>query len=152
MHLTNKTLEYLTSSVQSTASSSALHLFPEPGPKRRITDRDVNNTDRDPQSALSTPRGTEVVTRHTVPLELAPVNYHTSRTSASSGSFESSAEGLESGSGAIGGAVTGTGMMDSPLAQGAGFSLGDEVFDRVVRNGGRGGQVGFGRRRRWVVV
>ncbi|KAH8085171.1 hypothetical protein HD553DRAFT_349818 [Filobasidium floriforme] len=153
-HLTNKTLEYLTSSVQSTASSSALHLFPEPGAKRRITDRDMNNTERDPQSALSTPRGTEVVTRHTVPLELAPVNYHTSHTSASSGSFESSAEGLGSGSGASGGAVTGTGtgMMDSPLAQGAGFSLGDEVFDRVVRNGGRGGQAGFGRRRRWVVV
>lgn len=108
--------------------------------------------DRDPQSASMTPRGTEVATRHTVPLELAPVNYHTSRTSASSGSFESSAEGLESGSGASGAAVTRTGMMDSPLAQGAGFSLGDEVFDRVVRNGGRGGQAGFGRRRRWVVV
>jgi hypothetical protein len=94
-----------------------------------------------------------VLTRHTVPLELAPVNYHTSRTSASSGSFESSAEGLGSGPGASGAAVTGTGMMDSPLAQGAGFSLGDEVFDRVVRSGGRGGQAGFGgRRRRWVVV
>lgn len=108
--------------------------------------------DRDSHSTLITPRGTEVVTRHTVPLELAPVNYHTSRISASSGSFETSAEGSGSGPGAIGGAVTGTGMMGSPLAQGAGFSLGDEVFDRVVRNGGRGGQVGFGRRRRWVVV
>jgi hypothetical protein len=109
--------------------------------------------DRDSHSTLITPRGTEVVTRHTVPLELAPVNYHTSRTSASSGSFETSAEGSGSGPGASGAAVTGTGMMDSPLAQGAGFSLGDEVFDRVVRNGGRpGGQAGFGRRRRWVVV
>lgn len=97
-----------------------------------------------------TPRGTEVVTRHTVPLELAPVNYHTSRSSALPGSL-APVENPGAGSGSD--TITGSaGMMDSPLAQGAGFSLGDEVFDRVVRNGGRGGQAGFGRRRRWVVV
>jgi len=45
-------------------------------------------------------------------------------------------------------------MMDGPLAQGAGFSSGDDIFDRVLKSGGRGmGPVtGQGqRRKRWVV-
>jgi len=47
-----------------------------------------------------------------------------------------------------------SGMMDGPLAQGAGFSSGDDIFDRVLKSGGRGmGPVtGQGqRRKRWVV-
>lgn len=73
------------------------------------------------------------------------MNYHTSRSSLST-SIDDGPTSSSSAGGSSGG--PGTGMMDTPLAQGAGFSSGDEVFDQILR--GAGGGRGM-KRKRWVV-
>ena len=97
-----------------------------------------------------------------IPHELAPVNYHTSSSTLSTTS-ETSHSGLSPNApnSTRSNNPTSTGeTMDTPHAQGAGFSLGDDLFEGFVRRGGVGvygsvgqkGQVGSaGKRKRWVV-
>jgi len=98
-----------------------------------------------------------------VPHELALVNYHTSSsslsTTAEASHYSGSSTDAPTSSGSDNAASSGE-TMDTPHAQGAGFSLGDDLFEGYVMRGGVGlyvasgqqGQAGSGgKRKRWVV-